>query len=134
MKPNQLKELIRQVVREENDYQELFKTMLDKTGKSIGSMSDNEKKAFFNAVDKAAKAKAAADLKKFGGNAAAANSFANWGKNKYAGGIIKRFAKGGPIIGTDVIPSMLTPGEFVMSRYAVESFGLDNMKAINNGE
>jgi len=85
-------------------------------------------------ADKAAKAKAAADLKKFGGNAAAANSFANWGKNKYAGGIIKRFAKGGPIIGTDVIPSMLTPGEFVMSRYAVESFGLDNMKAINNGE
>ena len=85
-------------------------------------------------ADKAAKAKAAADLKKFGGNAAAANSFANWGKNKYAGGLIKRFAKGGPIIGTDVIPSMLTPGEFVMSRYAVESFGLDNMKAINNGE
>ena len=85
-------------------------------------------------ADKAAKAKAAADLKKFGGNAAAANSFANWGKSKSAGGIIKRFAKGGPIIGTDVIPSMLTPGEFVMSRYAVESFGLDNMKAINNGE
>jgi hypothetical protein len=31
--------------------------MLDKTGKSISNMSDEEKKAFFNAVDKAAKAK-----------------------------------------------------------------------------
>jgi TP901 family phage tail tape measure protein len=84
-------------------------------------------------ADKAAKAKAAADLKKFGGNSIAASQFANWGRNA-VGGLIKRFAKGGPIIGTDVIPSMLTPGEFVMSRYAVESFGLDNMKAINNGE
>jgi len=86
------------------------------------------------AADKAAAAKRAADLKKFGGNASAANSFANWGKSKNAGGLIQRFAVGGPVIGTDVIPSMLTPGEFVMSRYAVESFGLDNMKAINNGE
>ena len=46
MKVNQLKELIRQVVREENDYQELFKTMLSKTGKDINSMSDDEKKKF----------------------------------------------------------------------------------------
>ena len=40
---------------------------------------------------------------------------------------------GGPIIGTDVVPAMLTPGEFIMSRYAVESFGVDKMKAINSG-
>ena len=57
MKTSELKELIRQVVKEENDYQQLFKHMLDKTGKSISNMSDDEKKAFFNAVDKAAKAK-----------------------------------------------------------------------------
>jgi hypothetical protein len=57
MKTSELKELIRQVVKEENDYQQLFKHMLDKTGKSISNMSDEEKKAFFNAVDKAAKAK-----------------------------------------------------------------------------
>ncbi len=85
-------------------------------------------------ADAAAKAKAAADLKKFGGNSIAASQFANWPSGKASGGLIKRFAVGGPVIGTDVIPSMLTPGEFVMSRYAVESFGLDNMKAINNGE
>jgi len=57
MKTSELKELIRQIVKEENDYQQLFKHMLDKTGKSISNMSDDEKKAFFNAVDKAAKAK-----------------------------------------------------------------------------
>lgn len=57
MKHNELKELIRQVVKEESDYQEMFKHMLDKTGKSLPDMSDFEKKAFFNAVDKASKAK-----------------------------------------------------------------------------
>lgn len=63
MKVNQLRELIKQVVKEENDYQELFKAMLDKTGKSINSMNDTEKKAFFNAVDKAAKAKSEGKLR-----------------------------------------------------------------------
>lgn len=57
MRKSELIELIKQVVKEENDYQELFKTMLNKSGKSIESMSDDEKKKFFNAVDKAYKAK-----------------------------------------------------------------------------
>ena len=83
-------------------------------------------------ADKAAKAKAAADLKKFGGNSIAANQFANWGHA--SGGLIKRFAFGGNVIGTDIVPAMLTPGEFVMSRYAVQKTGLDAMKAINNGD
>jgi len=57
MKLSQLKELVKQVVKEENDYQQLFKHMLDKTGKSITDMSDEDKKKFFNAVDTAYKAK-----------------------------------------------------------------------------
>lgn len=57
MDVKQLKELIKQVVKEESDYQQLFKTMLDKSGKDINSMSDEEKKKFFTAVDKAYKAK-----------------------------------------------------------------------------
>ena len=57
MKHTELKELIRQVVKEESDYQQLFKHMLDKTGKSIPDMSDDDKKKFFNAVDTAYKAK-----------------------------------------------------------------------------
>jgi len=63
MKLSQLKELVKQVVKEENDYQQLFKHMLDKCGKSITDMSDDEKKKFFNAVDTAYKAKSEGRLK-----------------------------------------------------------------------
>lgn len=50
------------------------------------------------------------------------------------GGLVpKYFAAGGFARGTDTIPAMLTPGEFVMSRYAVDNHGLDRMKAINSG-
>ncbi len=63
MKLHQLKELVRQVVREEEDYQQLFKHMLDKSGKSIPSMSDDDKKKFFNAVDTAYKAKSEGRLR-----------------------------------------------------------------------
>ena len=52
------------------------------------------------------------------------------------GGLINpmRFASGGYARGTDTVPAMLTPGEFVMSRYAVNSHGIDGMKAINSGQ
>ena len=63
MKKSELLELIRQVVKEEQDYQQLFKHMLDKYGKSIADMSDDEKKRFFNAVDTAYKAKSEGRLK-----------------------------------------------------------------------
>ena len=63
MKLSQLKELVRQVVKEENDYQQLFKHMLDKSGKSIADMSDEDKKKFFNAVDTAYKAKSEGRLR-----------------------------------------------------------------------
>ena len=62
MKTSELKELIRQVVKEESDYQQLIKHMLDRTGKSLPDMSDDEKVKFFNAVDKAAKAKSEGKL------------------------------------------------------------------------
>jgi hypothetical protein len=35
--------------------------------------------------------------------------------------------------GTDTVPAMLTPGEFVMSRPAVQQIGLDNLRAMNSG-
>lgn len=50
------------------------------------------------------------------------------------GGIIPRFLTGGFAKGTDTVPAMLTPGEFVMSKYAVDSYGVDNMKKINSGD
>jgi len=50
------------------------------------------------------------------------------------GGLIPYFLNGGFAKGTDTVPAMLTPGEFIMSRYAVENYGVDKMRAINNGE
>ncbi len=50
------------------------------------------------------------------------------------GGLIpKYFSAGGFALGTDTVPAMLSPGEFVMSKYAVQSYGIDKMKSINNG-
>ena len=49
----QFKNIVREVLAEESEYQAFFQKALDKTGKSIPSMSDEEKKAFFDKVDAA---------------------------------------------------------------------------------
>ena len=50
------------------------------------------------------------------------------------GGIVpKYFAAGGFARGADTVPAMLTPGEFIMSKYAVNQHGVENLKAMNNG-
>jgi hypothetical protein len=47
------------------------------------------------------------------------------------------FANGGPVRfepkGTDTVPAMLTPGEFVMNKAAVKRIGATNLGAINRG-
>ena len=48
-----IKETLRQIMSEESDYQKFFRNALEKAGKSIPSMSDEEKKEFFNKIDKA---------------------------------------------------------------------------------
>ena len=48
-----LKELVKEVMVEETEYQAFFQKALDKAGKSIPSMSDSEKKAFFDKIDAA---------------------------------------------------------------------------------
>ena len=57
MNKNQLKELVKSVMTEESEYQAFFKKALEKSGKSIPSMSDEEKKAFFDKIDAAWKGK-----------------------------------------------------------------------------
>jgi hypothetical protein len=57
MKLEQLRAVIREIVKEEEEYQTFFKKALEKAGKSITKMSDEEKKAFFNKIDSAWKAK-----------------------------------------------------------------------------
>ena len=49
----QFKNIVREVMTEESEYQTFFKKALQKTGKSIPDMSDEEKKAFFNKIDAA---------------------------------------------------------------------------------
>jgi hypothetical protein len=51
------------------------------------------------------------------------------------GGLVPSyFANGGYASGTDTVPAMLTPGEFVVKKFAVDNFGVDKLKAINNGQ
>jgi len=52
-----------------------------------------------------------------------------------SGGVVYR-AGGGSIFkprGTDTVPAMLTPGEFVVRKSAVDKVGVGNLQAINNG-
>ena len=55
-----------------------------------------------------------------------------------SGGLVapKYMASGGiaKALGTDTVPAMLTPGEFVVRKFAVNKFGVDNLKAINSGQ
>jgi hypothetical protein len=44
-----------------------------------------------------------------------------------------RFAQGGNVPGTDTVPAMLTPGEFVMNKAAVAQHGVGYMKSLNRG-
>ncbi len=53
------------------------------------------------------------------------------------GGIVPKtqyFKIGGQPRGTDTISAMLTPGEFVVKKPAVDKIGVNNMKKINNGQ
>jgi hypothetical protein len=43
-------------------------------------------------------------------------------------------ADGGFAMGSDTIPAMLTPGEFVIRRPAVQGLGVKNLEKINSGE
>ena len=49
----------------------------------------------------------------------------NWAKS------FGYLANGGSISGTDTIPAMLTPGEFVVNKNAVSKFGISNLEKIN---
>jgi hypothetical protein len=119
-----------------------------KTYASISAQEAAKNASLAKASAAAAQAKAAADAKakaekerqqallqavvSYGGNSGRAS--AGYALTLSSGGIVpKYFASGGFARGTDIVPAMLTPGEFVMSKYAVASYGTDTMKAINSG-
>lgn len=70
----------------------------------------------------------------FGGAGLGATSFFGIGANK--GGLIPGFSRGGRVGGSgpdrDSVPAMLTPGEFVLRRSAVQSLGVNLLTALNN--
>lgn len=76
-------------------------------------------------------------LAEFAGRHATATLSAlfSWGGS--TGGRVPQYrAAGGSIFeprGTDTVPAMLTPGEFVMQKSAVDRFGVGFMEAINRG-
>jgi TP901 family phage tail tape measure protein len=52
-----------------------------------------------------------------------------------SGGIVpKYFASGGLSRGTDTIPAMLTPGEFVINKNSANNLGVNNLNKLNSGE
>jgi len=58
------------------------------------------------------------------------------GLTRALGGIIPQYAQTGFLMrprGTDTVPAMLSPGEFIMSRGAVDRLGLPMMEALNRG-
>jgi hypothetical protein len=47
------------------------------------------------------------------------------------GGMVQKFFNGGYAMGTDTVPAMLTPGEFVIKKSAVDRIGPSALNKIN---
>jgi TP901 family phage tail tape measure protein len=93
-------------------------------------------KAAADAIAKQKAAEAAAIAK---ANKVAKSSFTYGSGNPFfglsSGGMVpKYFAAGGLSRGTDTIPAMLTPGEFVINKNAADGLGINNLNKLNSGE
>ena len=61
------------------------------------------------------------------------NNYSTW-KGYATGGLVSaKFAQKKFNMGTDTVPAMLTPGEFVMNKFAVQTHGIGKMQAMNSG-
>ena len=47
---------------------------------------------------------------------------------------LKKLASGGGISGSDTVPALLTPGEFVINKKSAERIGYGNLNKINKGQ
>jgi TP901 family phage tail tape measure protein len=57
----------------------------------------------------------------------------NFTKYKAMGGLVDYLSGGGSPLGSDIVPAMLTPGEFVVRRPMVNKYGTDFFNKINSG-
>jgi hypothetical protein len=51
----------------------------------------------------------------------------------HLGGVVSYLARGGSSRGSDTVPAMLTPGEFVMNKDSVSKYGTSFMEKLNKG-
>jgi hypothetical protein len=63
-----------------------------------------------------------------------ASDYSKWTGYATGGLVSSNFAQNKFKMGTDTVPAMLTPGEFVMNKFAVQSHGIGKMQAMNNGQ
>jgi hypothetical protein len=98
---------------------------------------DPASKAFIAAQKAAQKAEedrlAALEIQKRQNAAKAAGLAARYGTMSNGGMVPKYFATGGKAVGSDTVPAMLTPGEFVMNKGATKAFG-PMLAAINGSK
>jgi hypothetical protein len=107
---------------------EAEKTNIEKLGKTMGTAQeklnkkDKDANTIWGALSKKGYGLPARKL--FAGYAKGGMVYANNGLSVEA----SKYA-----LGTDTIPAMLTPGEFVMSKPAVDRIGADSLASMNNG-
>jgi hypothetical protein len=111
---------------ESSTFQTFVKLSLDLASALI-KLADSAK-TVLPALTAIAAFRGAAAITKFG------SGFAKGFTTKNAGGYIKGFASGGYVPGvgnSDTVPAMLTPGEFVIRKKAVEKIGVGNLQNMN---
>ena len=110
-----LKNIVKETMIEENEYKVFFKKALEKAGKSIPQMSDEEKKAFFNKIEKTWKGRGTkSEGNAFG--AAVAKAKKDGDKEFEVGGKkykTERFGRGheGPTFGEEEVDEMVKSSE-----------------------
>jgi hypothetical protein len=62
------------------------------------------------------------------------SDYSKWTGYATGGLVASKFAQNRFKMGSDTVPAMLTPGEFVMNKFAVQSHGIGKMQAMNNGQ
>ena len=108
------------------------KTVGDKSifGGSVGLLTDKDKEKFLAENPEAAQHVARIDQLGLDALGAAISASAKMN----GGGLVQFLNTGGKVAGkgnTDTVPAMLTPGEFVMSKGAVDAIGVENLMAMN---
>lgn len=104
-----------------------------KNAVQIANVAKQDAAAAARGATKPATTKTIADLYREAAQYRAFGGMVSKIKGYAMGGKVKKYALGGLARGTDTVPAMLTPGEFVVRKYAVKDFGLDRLKAINSG-